>query len=54
MIFAPEEIQIVYQKKLCFQNSGQALQEAAWGGGGVTVQDPWRCGIDGHGLVGWW
>ena len=33
-----------------------ALEQAAQGAGGVTVPggigEPWRCGIDGHGLVG--
>ena len=36
--------------------SGQALEQAAQGGGGVTipggVQKTCRCGILGHGLVG--
>jgi len=34
------------------------LDQAAQGGGGVTipggVQEMWRCGTEGHGLVVWW
>lgn len=54
--FAPEEIQIVYQEKFLFQNSGQALKEAAWGGGGITVsgnvQKLYGCGTEGYDLLG--
>lgn len=56
LIFAPEEIQIVYQEKLLFQNSGQALKEAAQGGGGITVpgnaQKLYGCGTEGYDLMG--
>jgi len=38
------------------RKSGEALTQAAQGGGGVTVpgdvQEMWRCGTEGCGLVG--
>ena len=38
-----------------FQRSGQALEWAAWGGGGVTkaggIQGTFRRCVEGHGLV---
>ena len=38
------------------RKSGEALEQAAQGGGGVTVpggvQERWRCGTEGHELVG--
>ena len=51
----PGEIRVRYQEKL-LQESSQALEWAAQGGGGVTVsggvQEKFRCCIEGHGLVG--
>ena len=42
--------------KILLQESGQALEWDAHGGGGITipggVQDTFRCGTKGHGLVG--
>jgi len=41
---------------LLLQESSQALEWAAWGGGGVTVpggvQEPFRCCTEGRSLVG--
>ena len=38
--------------------SGEALEQAAQGGGGVTIpgggQEPWRCGTEGRGQWAWW
>lgn len=38
------------------RKSGEVLEQAPRGGGEVTVpvglQEPWRCGTYGHGLVG--
>ena len=55
-----EEVQIRYQEKFLLHQSGDALAQAAQGSGGVTVpggvQEPWRSGTEGHGLVvgmGW-
>ena len=35
------------------RKSAEVLEEAAWGGGGVSipggVQEMWRCGTEGHG-----
>jgi len=49
--------------KISSQKSGEVLEQAAQGGGGVTVprggQETCRCGTVGHGLVSmvvkdWW
>ena len=48
--------QVGYWEKLHLRKSGEALAQATQGGGGVTisgvVQEPCRCGTEGHGLVG--
>ena len=40
------------------KSSGNALAQAAWGCGGVTipagVPELWRCGTEGHGQWAWW
>jgi len=53
--------QVGYWEIFLFQESGQTLEQAAQGGGGVTipggVQETWGCGIEGLvGMVGmgWW
>ena len=44
------------QERFLLRNSGEALAQAAQGGAGVTVpggvQEMWRCGTEGCGLVG--
>ena len=51
----PMEIQTGCQEILLFQKSGQTLEWAAQGGGGVTdpggVQGTFGCRVEGHGLV---
>ena len=50
---APGELQIGYEEKLLLQKSGEAVAQAAQGGGGVTipggVPEMRRCGTEGHG-----
>ena len=50
----PREVQVGYQEKL-LQKSGQALEQAAQVGGGITVpggiQEKNRFVMQGHGLV---
>ena len=45
-----------YQETFLLRRSGEALAQAAQGGGGVTipgdVQEKGRCGTEGYGLVG--
>ena len=40
---------------ILLRQSGEALAQAAQGGGGITirggVQEPWRCGTEGRCLV---
>ena len=49
-------IQIGYWEEFLYWKSGQALEQAAQGGGGVTipggVQKMCKCGTSGHGLAG--
>jgi len=49
----PEEVQVGYQEKFLLRRRGEALAQAAQGGGGVTilegVQEMWRCSTEGHG-----
>jgi len=44
--------------KFLLRKSGDALEQAAQGGGGVTVpggvQEPCGCGSEGHGQWPWW
>ena len=51
----PEEAEVGYQERSILQKSGQALEQAAQGVGGVTVpvgvQETVRC-TEEHGLVG--
>ena len=51
----PGEIQAGHYEILLFQKSGQALEWAALGSGGVTdpggVQGMFRHGVEGHGLM---
>jgi len=51
----PGEVQVGCLEKL-LRNCGNALAQAAQGGDGVTasgdIQEPWRCGTDGCGLMG--
>ena len=46
-----EEVQVVFLEKFLLQKSGDALTQAAQGGGGVTipggVQETRRCGTEG-------
>ena len=48
---APGEIQVEYQERFLLLKSGQVLERAAQGGGGVTilkgVQEMFRCGTKG-------
>lgn len=48
--------QVGYQQTFLFRKSGDALEQAAYGGGGVTVhesiQETHRSGTEGHSLVG--
>ena len=52
---ASGEVQIGYQEKFLYCKSGQALDQAAQGSGGVPipggVQKPCGCGTWGHGLA---
>lgn len=47
-----------YWEIFIFRKNGDAVAEAAWGGGGVTIpvgiQELWRCGSEGHGQCAWW
>jgi len=47
------EVQVGHQGKFLLRKSGEALIQAAQGGGGVTipgsVQVKGRCGTEGHG-----
>ena len=47
------EFHVGYEEKFLLWKSGQALAQAAQGGGGATiprgVQELWRCGTEGHG-----
>ena len=47
------EAQVGYEEKFILRKSGEALVQAAKGGGGVTVpggvQEMWRCGTEGGG-----
>ena len=49
-------IQVEYQGKILLRKYGEALAQAAQGGGGVTayggIRETWRCGTEGQGLVG--
>ena len=51
----PGEVQLRYGEKIYLRKIGQALEQAAQEGGGVTnpgdVQETHRCGTEGHGLV---
>jgi len=51
----PSSAQVVYQEKFLLRMSGTALEQAAQGGGGVTVpgggQEAWRCSTEGRGLM---
>ena len=53
---ASREVQIGYWGNFLYWKSGQALDQAAQGSGGVPipggVQKPHGCGPWGHGLVG--
>ena len=48
------EIQVGYQEKFLLRKSGEVLEQAAQGSGGVTilggVHEKGRCGTEGHGL----
>ena len=52
----PGDVQVGYQETFLLKKSDDALAQAAQGGGGVTIpediQETWRCGTEGHGLVG--
>jgi len=52
----PGEVQVGCQEQFLLSKSGEAVAQAAQGGGGVTgpggVQEPWRCGAEGRVLVG--
>ena len=47
-----------YQEKFVLRQCGEALAQAAQGGGGVTVpggvQELWRCGTEERGQWAWW
>jgi len=47
-----------YQEILIFRRNGDALAQAAQGGGGVTIpggaQELWSCGTEDHGQCAWW
>ena len=49
--------QMGYEEEFLLQKSGEAVAQAAQGGGAVTVhggvQDPCGCGTEGRGLVVW-
>ena len=49
-------IQVGYYEKFLLRKSGEALAQAAQGGGGVTVpggvQELWRCGTEERGCDG--
>ena len=51
-------VQVRYLEEFFPRKSGEAVAQAAQGGGGVTVhggvQEPWRCGIEGCGQWAWW
>jgi len=48
----PGELQIEFKEKILLRKSGEALAQAAQGGGRVTVpgsvQELWRCSTEGH------
>jgi len=52
----PREVQVGCLEKFILCYSGDALEQAAQGGGGVTnrgdIQEPWRCGTGRIWLVG--
>lgn len=52
----PGEVQVGYWEKWLLRRSDEALAQAAQRDGGFTalggVQETWRCGSWGHGLVG--
>lgn len=56
---APEEVQLGYEEQFLFRKRGNALAQAARGGGGVTVPVKERGDVvmkdmvSGHGGVGW-
>jgi len=49
----PREVQVGYGEQFLLSKSGEAVAQAAQGGGGVTVpegiQETWRCGTEGCG-----
>ena len=54
----PGEVQTEYLKKFLLRRSSQGLEQAAQGGGGVTIpgggEELWRCRTKGHGEWAWW
>ena len=51
-------MELLFTEKFLFRKSGQALTQAAQGGGGVTVpggvQETWRCVTERHGQWSCW
>ena len=51
-------VQVVYQEKFILRRSGEAVVQAAQGGGGVTifggVQEMCGCGTEERGQWAWW
>lgn len=49
----PLKFRLDIKKKILLRENGEALAQAAQGGGGVTipvgVPEPWRRGTEGHG-----
>ena len=55
-MIASGEVQVGHQETFLLRKSGEALEQAAQGSGGVSipegVQEMCRCGTKGQGLVG--